>query len=307
MDDLGVPFTFGDLHICGVEPAQEVTEFERFQKRKAMPSGANESAGTRSNHCDVPKNDHRIWIILIILLIIPIKNPIIFHNFPMIQLSASWNYSLAPSQKGHVDRGDLLCGHPRGIWIAMVQRMSQTPIEGAYSHDGSVCMYAMLMVCHLPSIYPSHVSINLPLTYGSVMGIEGLLLLVLGFLFPSWTMFLVEAASFEQMLRPNWVVHHHPPQVFDCQTRGLSHFRLGCSLNETIQLMGTPIFSGNPNIFPWLSTMFPWFTMTFPWLTTMFPWFIMIFPLTNHYFIVPFWMESPIYSHMFPWLTVINL
>ena len=35
-------------------------------------------------------------------------------------------------------------------------------------HDGSVCM--PYMVCHLPSIYPSHVSINLPLTYGSVMG-----------------------------------------------------------------------------------------------------------------------------------------
>ena len=27
------------------------------------------------------------------------------------------------------------------------------------THDGSVCMYAMIMVCHLPSIYPSHVGI----------------------------------------------------------------------------------------------------------------------------------------------------
>ena len=30
----------------------------------------------------------------------------------------------------------------------------------SHTHDGSVCM--VYMVCHLPSIYPSHVSINLP-------------------------------------------------------------------------------------------------------------------------------------------------
>ena len=38
--------------------------------------------------------------------------------------------------------------------------------------DGSqypwrIRMYAILVVCHLPSTYPSYVSINLPLTYGS--------------------------------------------------------------------------------------------------------------------------------------------
>ena len=33
--------------------------------------------------------------------------------------------------------------------------------------------YAILMVCHLPSRYPRYVSTNLPLTYGSVMGLMG--------------------------------------------------------------------------------------------------------------------------------------
>ena len=46
------------------------------------------------------------------------------------------------------------------------ETMVRDLLDGDDTHDGSVCM--PYMVCHLPSIYPRYVSINLP--YGSVLG-----------------------------------------------------------------------------------------------------------------------------------------